>query len=86
MDYLYGRVEGATFETSTPLRKAFRRHLMKVAKALHDIEWVDSGDYGEGDEGEAIRVCLGDGAVFAAVVEDAKAVMAALQSELARVK
>ena len=28
-----------------------------VAKAAHDIEWVDSGDYGPGDEVAAIRAC-----------------------------
>ena len=44
---------------TTPLRKAFKAHLRKVAKACHDIEWVDSGDCGPGDENEAIRACLG---------------------------
>ena len=45
---------------STPLRKAFVKHLAKVAKAMHDIEWVDSGDYSDGDEYKAIQDCLGD--------------------------
>lgn len=45
---------------NTPLRKAFVKHLAKVAKAMHDIEWVDSGDYSEGDENKAIQDCLGD--------------------------
>lgn len=43
-----------------PLRKAFATHLAKVAKAMHDIEWVDSGDYSDGDENKAIQDCLGD--------------------------
>ena len=29
--------------------------LRAAAKAAHDVEWVDSGDYGPGDEVEAIR-------------------------------
>lgn len=58
MDYLYSRVEYAEFEKNTPERVAFAEHLKKVAKALHDIEWVDSSDYGPGDENEAIMTCI----------------------------
>jgi len=59
MDYLFGRVENdSNFELNTPLRKAFKEHLAKVAKALHDIEWVDSSDCAPGDEEEAIKACL----------------------------
>ncbi len=62
MNYLYSRIEmDATFEQNTPLRKAFAKHLEMVCKALHDIEWVDSCDYGPGDENEAIRACLQHG-------------------------
>ena len=46
-------------EANTPLRKAFLAHLTDVAEAIHDIEWVDSGDYGPGDEDEAIKKVLG---------------------------
>ena len=38
-------------------RKWFIGLLRIVAKAAHDIEWVDSGDYDSGDEVEAIRAC-----------------------------
>lgn len=62
MNYLYSRIEmDATFAQDTPLRKAFAEHLDLVCKALHDIEWVDSADYGPGDEDEAIRACLQNG-------------------------
>jgi len=54
MDYLYSKVEDADFEENTALRKVFRLYLNKVAKALHDIEWVDSCDYSRGMEDEAI--------------------------------
>ena len=43
------------------LRTEFAAMLRKVAKAAHDIEWVDSGDYGPGDEIEALRRVLGEG-------------------------
>ena len=41
-----------------PRRMAFQQLLILVAKAMHDIEWVDSADYGPGDENEAIDKCL----------------------------
>lgn len=59
LNYLYRRLlYDADFACDTPERKAFAAHLKLVARALHDIEWVDSGDYGPGDENEAIRACL----------------------------
>jgi hypothetical protein len=42
----------------TVLHKAFVAHLKKVSKALHDLEWVYSADYGPGDEEEAIKACI----------------------------
>lgn len=41
-----------------PLRVAFGVFLLKVAKAMHDIEWVDSNDYSPGDEMAAIKECV----------------------------
>ena len=58
MEYLYHKVDGAIFEDNTRLRRLFRKHLNLVAKALHDIEWVDSCDYGPGDEEKAILKVL----------------------------
>lgn len=43
-----------------PLRRAFGEHLALCAKALHDIEWVDSGDYGTGAELNAIKAIFKD--------------------------
>ena len=72
MNYLYSKLEyGATFRTDTPERKAFAKHLELVAKALHDIEWVDSSDYGPGDENEAIRACLNNGEILEAAIGQA---------------
>jgi len=39
-------------------RRAFAKHLFKIASALHDIEWVDSSDMGDGDDKEAIMNCI----------------------------
>ena len=71
-DYAFGRVDDMALSLrdkhSNPLRRAFAIHLALVAKAMHDIEWVDSCDYGPGDEDEAIRVVLSPGAELAAAV------------------
>lgn len=39
---------------TNPRRAAFAKLLKLVGEAMHDIEWVDSCDYGPGDENEAI--------------------------------
>jgi len=60
-DYFYGRLEDVASRLQCerdPLRKAFGAHLQKCAKALHDIEWVDSCDCSPGDEVEAIKAVL----------------------------
>ena len=84
MNYLYSRLDDATFLTNTPERKAFAKHLRLVANALHDIEWVDSSDYGLGDENEAIRACLGDALVLEAAIEQAHEAAKVLRAELER--
>ena len=85
MDYLYSKLEyDANFHTNTLERKAFKQHLARVARALHDIEWVDSGDFSPGSENEAIRKCLAPGAVLESAIQNAKDALAALQSEIAK--
>ena len=63
--YAYVRLENDflyEFErrADTPERKAFLTLLRKVAKAMRDIEWVDSGDCSPGNENDAIRAALGE--------------------------
>ena len=83
MNYLYSKLGyDAAFHTDTPERLAFKRHLVKVALALHDIEWVDRGDKSPGAENAAIRACLQPDAVLFTLVEQAKDVMAALRAEV----
>lgn len=64
LDYVYARVREAADSIrrrtdSTTLHKAFAEHLDCVADALHDLEWEQSGDYGDGDADEAIRAAMG---------------------------
>ena len=80
MDYLYLKVENVEFSTNTPLRRAFMAHLKLVAKALHEIEWVDSGD--GGDEDSAIRACLNKRAPLQAAIDAAREAMDSLSSEI----
>ena len=84
MDYLYAKVEEARFKENTPERKAFRSHLMKVAIALHDIEWVDSYDTSPGDEVEAIMACISRADVLAEAVDDARRVLIHLEAAIAK--
>jgi hypothetical protein len=61
MNYLYEMVReeaGTLSQSKNPTRAAFGRHLLLVADALHDVEWVDSCDYGNGDDEEAMRKAL----------------------------
>lgn len=84
MNYLYSRIEcDLEFRSDTPLRRAFKAHMQRVIKALHDIEWVDSGDYGEGRDEAAIRACLGPHAELAQLIAEAKAARDALDELLA---
>lgn len=59
LDYICYKVDDAidTIEkrATTVLQKAFAKHLKDVAKALHDLEWVYSGDYSDGQEVESLR-------------------------------
>ena len=62
LDYVYRNVADAAQNilerSQNPLHRAFARHLSRVSKALHDLEWVYSGDCSEPDEEAAIRAVL----------------------------
>lgn len=86
MDYICHRVENDTpFHENTPERKAFRAHLALVAKALHDIEWVDSADYAPGDENEAIRACLAPGATLTQALKDGYEALDAICEQVSKI-
>lgn len=81
-DYFYGRLEEVASRLQCerdPLRKAFGSHLQKCAKALHDIEWVDSCDCGPGDDVKAIKAALGTDGPALVLSESRKQAEAAVE-------
>ena len=82
MDSLYEQVGVAQFAEDSVLRRAMRKHLNKVAAALHAIEWNDSGD-GDPDEDELIRACLQPTDELAQAREDAEKARADLEKAIA---
>lgn len=89
-DYLYERMEEAATRLAadaSPERRALGRRMALMAKAMHDIEWVDSCDYGPGDDAKAIEAALGgqEAATVAALyelVEEARRVNVALEERI----
>lgn len=79
LDYVSFRVEEAAATISArcpdPLHQAFAAHLALVANALHECEWMLSGDTGRGDDEAAIRAVITPAMELSAAV--AKAAIAA---------
>jgi hypothetical protein len=75
-DYAYSKVQDMAHSLSrretNPLRAAFSAHLLKVAEAMHAIEWVDSCDWGKGEDEPKIRECLAQGAELASAIKMAE--------------
>ena len=87
LDYVCYKVDDAidTIEkrATTVLQKAFAKHLKDVAKALHDLEWVYSGDYSDGDDVEALRKVVNKEMELEAATNDARTALKQLQDVLA---
>jgi hypothetical protein len=85
-EYAYLRVEefANDIRGDSPLRRAFAEHLDTVAHAMHAIEWVDSCDYGKGDDGQPIRDALAPGAELKAATSMAKDALDTLAATIAR--
>jgi hypothetical protein len=58
---------------TNPKRAAFVKLLELVSEAAHDIEWVDSGDYGKGDENKALDAVFSFLSENPEVIQKAKA-------------
>lgn len=71
---------------NSPIRKAFADHLELVAKAMHDIEWVDSGDYGKGDEEESIRKCISKDSELKSAIDMAEKMVKILEDTIKSAK
>ena len=86
LDYVCYKVDDAidTIEkrATTVLQKAFAKHLKDVAKALHDLEWVFSGDYGDGDDVEALRKVINKDMELKAATEQAEFALKQLKDVL----
>ena len=86
LDYVCYKVDDAidTIEkrATTVLQKAFAKHLKDVAKALHDLEWVYSGDYSEGQEGESLRKVINKEMELKAATEQAEFALKQLKDVL----
>ena len=67
---------------TTVLQTAFAVHLKDVSKALHDLEWVFSGDYGDGDDVEALRKVVNKEMELEAATNDARIALKQLQDVL----
>jgi len=77
-DYLYRNIGEAAqelMEDKRPLRRAFGKHMELISKAMYAIEWVDSSDWGAGQEEKYIRKALGDNSVVLELEELMKQVM-----------
>lgn len=59
-------------QSRDPMRRAFATHLVAVSKALHDVEWVDSGDMGDGDDHAAIEALIGTKGILEQTVVEAR--------------
>lgn len=87
-NYVYAQVQDVVdrlLHETKANRRALGRMLEKVPDALKDIEWVDSCDYGKGDEDEAIADALGENAkalILREEVAAAREVLGKLQAAL----
>ena len=87
LDYVCYKIDDAVDaiekRATTTLQKAFAQHLKDVAKALHDLEWVFSGDYGAGDETEALSKVVNKKMELEVATNDARIALKQLQDVLA---
>ncbi len=86
LDYVCYKVDDAidTIEkrATTVLQKAFAKHLKDVVNALHDLEWVYSGDYSEGQEVESLRKVINKEMELKAATEQAEFALKQLKDVL----
>lgn len=89
-DYVFYKFEDVAerlLAEQNPARRALGKQVALIAKALHDIEWVDSGDYGRDGDEKAIQSALGANAkelVLAELIGGAEQSINKFLSELQR--
>jgi len=67
-------------------RRSFSTHLLSVAKALHAIEYVQSGQNPEGSERSAIQECINPSYSLRSLVMEAEKIRDELKLLLKRAK
>ena len=70
-------------EERSPLRRALGQHMKLVAHAMHEIEWVDSGDKSSPDDTEAIKAVFEDLAgstEMEVLLQDARKIIKAMKA------
>ncbi len=86
-DYAYLKVDDMAHNlrqlATDPLRRAFHDHLLLVSQAMRAVEWVDSHDWGKGEEAGPVRAVLAPGAELAAAITMAKETLAMLEHAIA---
>lgn len=60
--YKFQDVAEKLLNEQSPSRRALGKQVELIAAALHDIEWVDSGDYSANGDEDAIQAALGSNA------------------------
>ena len=86
-DYVYGKFEDVAdrlAEEKSPLRRALAKKVRLIAKAMHEIEWEDSGDTGDDASVTAIRKALNNpqNEVLEILINDAKILIDDLQTQI----
>ena len=90
-DYQYCQLQELAQKLSTQAdyrRRAMAIKVAQLATAMHDIEWVDSGDYSEDGDIEAIDIFLGADRHRLSIEElerNAKVVLEDLKKELGNI-
>lgn len=86
LDYAYLRVQDIAVEINKKSRclehRALANHLLRISDVLRDVEWVMSGDSGEGDDVQAIRNLLSPAEILGTARSDAIQALKDLKSAI----
>lgn len=90
LDYVCYKVEEAAdtimVRATCFEHKTFAFLLKKIAKALHDLEWVFSLDYGPGDEMESLMAIISPNMLLDQSIKEAKQTLLDIQSAITRIE
>lgn len=90
--YMYHGLEDvadALQASEYPHRRLLAPVFRNLAKIMHDVEWLDSGDYGQDDlprEEALIREILGDEAYKNLMLQDIQVRQDAIQADIDKLK